>query len=139
MGAARSSRWAPASRSTITPRPRNMVLIGMSKPIVPVATNASYASLVWSAVFSAGAMTSANRIGVSSGTSTSRGVCALSARRRRASVVKAVSERLLAGRVRRMTGTGGAMVTVDMVRPPRQRVVRRSGADRRRRASAFGM
>ena len=42
MGADRSSRWAPASRSTITLNPENIVLSGMRSPIVPVATNASY-------------------------------------------------------------------------------------------------
>jgi hypothetical protein len=46
IGAASSSRWAPPSRSTITPSPANMVLSGISRPFVPVATNASYALLV---------------------------------------------------------------------------------------------
>ena len=41
IGAASSSRRAPFSRSTITLRPANIVLRGISRPIVPVATNAS--------------------------------------------------------------------------------------------------
>ena len=41
IGAASSSRWAPLSRSTITPSPANMVLSGIRRPIVPVATKAS--------------------------------------------------------------------------------------------------
>jgi hypothetical protein len=46
IGAASSSRCAPLSRSTITPSPANMVLSGISRPIVLIATNASYAPLV---------------------------------------------------------------------------------------------
>ena len=38
IGAASRSRWAPLSRSTITPMPANMQLIGTSSPIVPTAT-----------------------------------------------------------------------------------------------------
>ena len=41
IGAASNSRWAPLSRSTITPMPPNIVLSGISSPIVPVATKAS--------------------------------------------------------------------------------------------------
>ena len=37
-GAARSSRCAPCSRSTITPSPRNSVFSGTSSPTVPSAT-----------------------------------------------------------------------------------------------------
>ena len=47
---------------------------------------------VCSAVFSAGAITSANMIGVSSGTTSSRGVRAVSWKRRRASVASGPSE-----------------------------------------------
>ena len=39
IGAASMSRRAPLSRSTITPIPENMVLIGMSSPAVAIATN----------------------------------------------------------------------------------------------------
>src|SRR6478752_7305106 len=85
-GAASSSRCAPDSRSTSTLRPANIVFSGISRPMVPVATYASYALLVCSASFSAGAITSANRIGVSSGTNSSRGVRTVRWRRRRASV-----------------------------------------------------
>src|SRR5947199_8348887 len=63
-----------------------MVFSGISRPIVPVATKAAYAELVCNAVFSAGAMTSAKRMGVIRGTSSSLGVLAVSCRRRRASV-----------------------------------------------------
>src|SRR5204862_1340502 len=63
-----------------------MVFNGINSPIVPVATYASYGALVWSASLSAGAITSAKRIGVSSGTISSRGVRALSWNRRRARV-----------------------------------------------------
>ena len=41
IGAASSSRWAPLSRSTITPSPANIVFSGISRPTVPIATNAS--------------------------------------------------------------------------------------------------
>ena len=34
MGAASSSRWAPLSRSTMTPMPENIVFSGISRPIV---------------------------------------------------------------------------------------------------------
>ena len=37
----RSSRWAPLTRSTITPRPENIVFNGISRPTVPIATNDS--------------------------------------------------------------------------------------------------
>ena len=45
-GAASSSRWAPDSRSTSTLSPANIVFSGISRPIVPVATYASYELLV---------------------------------------------------------------------------------------------
>ena len=41
IGAARSSRCAPDSRSTITLSPENIVLSGIRRPIVPVATKDS--------------------------------------------------------------------------------------------------
>jgi hypothetical protein len=41
MGAARSSRRAPLSRSTMTPIPENMVFSGMSRPMVAMATKAA--------------------------------------------------------------------------------------------------
>jgi hypothetical protein len=41
IGAARSSRCAPLSRSTITLSPENIVLSGISSPSVPTATNDS--------------------------------------------------------------------------------------------------
>src|SRR5437763_15357691 len=44
------------------------------------------------ALANAGAMTSAKRIGVSNGTRISRGVCALSAKRRRAKVVNTANQ-----------------------------------------------
>ena len=94
IGAVRSSRCAPDSRSTSTPMPANIVLSGISSPIVPVATKASYSALVCRALFSAGAITSAKRIGVSSGTTSSRGVRALSWKRRCASVSTGPSRRL---------------------------------------------
>ena len=59
---------------------------GMSNPTVPIATYDSYAVDVCNAVFSAGAITSANSAGVSSGTTSSRGVRAVSTKRRPASV-----------------------------------------------------
>ena len=40
-GAASSSRWAPLSRSTITPMPENIAFSGISRPIVAMATNAA--------------------------------------------------------------------------------------------------
>ena len=62
------------------------VFSGMSNPTVPIATYDSYRADVCNAVFRAGAITSANSTGVSSGTTSSRGVRAVSARRRPASV-----------------------------------------------------
>lgn len=38
IGAASSSRWAPFSRSLITPIPANIVLSGISSTSVPIAT-----------------------------------------------------------------------------------------------------
>src|SRR5919204_2981097 len=110
IGAARSSRWAPLSRSTITLRPEKRVLSGIRRPIVPVATNDSYAEPVWSACFSAGAITRAKRIGVISGTASSRGVRAVSWKRRRARVASGASG-LRIGRGRTRVSSG---VRVDM-------------------------
>src|SRR5690349_21208184 len=64
-----------------------------------------------SAVFSAGAMTVANRIGVTSGTAICRGLLAVSAARRRASDSSAVVRRVgrRSGRAR-APGAGAAMV-----------------------------
>ena len=49
----------------MTLRPENIVFKGINNPIVPMATKDSYAALVCKAVMSAGAITSANKIGVS--------------------------------------------------------------------------
>ncbi|HEX6699314.1 MAG TPA: hypothetical protein VF101_01135 [Gaiellaceae bacterium] len=140
-GAARSSRRAPLSRSTITPSPANIVFSGISRPTVPVATKDSYSELVWSASFSAGAITSANRIGVSRGTTSSRGVRAASLNLRAASVASGASGFCAAGRARRVmsgdTGVISALLSVVGVRRPR-RGGRRSSAGTRRRASARG-
>ena len=67
---------------------------------------------------SAGAMTTANRIGVSRGTSSSRGVLALSANRRRESVAKALSCFTRAGGGPSRVGAGTVVVMVVMVVTP---------------------
>ena len=67
---------------------------------------------------SAGAMTTANRIGVSRGTSSSRGVLALSANRRRESVAKALSGFTRAGGGPSRVGAGTVVVMVVMVVTP---------------------
>src|SRR5947199_2636521 len=110
IGAARSSRWAPLSRSTITPRPATIVFSGISRPTVPVATNASYVAPVCSACFSAGAITRANMIGVSSGTTNSRGVRVLSWNRRAARVASGANG-FLTARGRGRTASGLMAVT----------------------------
>src|SRR4051794_34718820 len=67
---------------------------------------------------SAGAMMTANNTGVSSGTTSSRGVLALSASRRRASVANGASRPPVRGRatvsVGTVVGPGMVVVTVDM-------------------------
>src|SRR2546423_7029398 len=64
---------------------------------------------------SAGAMTTANRIGVSRGTSSSRGVLALRAKRRRESVTKALSCFTRAGGGPTLVGVGTVVVMVVMI------------------------
>ncbi len=80
---------------------------------MPVATYASYALLVCSASFRAGAITSANRIGVSSGTNSSRGVRTVRWKRRRASVASGPS----GFRARRGSGLPSSWVRVVIGRP----------------------
>src|SRR5438128_11855205 len=77
--------------------------------MMPNATNVSYAALVWSGSLSAGAITSANRIGVSSGTHSSRGVRVVSWKRRPASVARGSA----GVRWRRVRGTVEAMVAIE--------------------------
>jgi hypothetical protein len=68
---------------------------------------------------SAGAITSANRIGVSSGTRISRGVWALRANRRRDSVTKTPAVDTAGARRRGLERVlGGLMVTADMFDSP---------------------
>src|SRR5438045_9503286 len=77
---------------------------------------------------SAGAMTSANRIGVNSGTRISRGVCALSAKRRRDNVAKAPkADTAVDGLwLRERTTVGTVVVTAVIVLSPSFEVSRTS-------------
>ena len=137
IGAASSSRWAPLSRSTITPRPANIVFSGISSPIVPWRRTPRRRPLVCSACMRAGAITSANRTGVSSGTTSSRGVRTLSWKRRATSVASGANGlRATRGRGSAALGAESGHVSGSFrsVRR-RRRSVRRSAGGRRRRAS----
>ena len=91
-----------------------------------------------SAVFSAGAITSANRIGVSSGTRIWRGFCAVSAARRRASASSALGAATRRG-ARSTAGGESARVAMSILRFRRpRRARRRSAAGRRHRGWGCG-
>src|SRR5689334_4803323 len=101
-----------------------------------------------SAAFSAGAMTSANRIGVSIGTAIWRGLCAVSAARRAARVRSAWGKGVR--RRRRGTATGAAVVVAmgtsvsggggeGLAGQPQVDVVERGAAGRERSRAQSGV
>ena len=143
MGAASSSRWAPLSRSTMTPMPANMQLSGIEQADVADGDEGVVVDRRAQAADdlpSAGAITSANRIGrdqrdddLARGAGAERE--APRGRGSRRGARDGASGRTAAVAGERFGGDRWSSVSFRWWSGGRRRAVRRSAAGRRRRAS----